>query len=128
MENKQIISTKMAPKAIGNYSQAIKVGTTIYISGQIPLIPEKMVLDNNNFKDQARRCFENLKAVAEAANSSLRDAVKVTIYLTDINNFSEVDDIMATYFNQPYPARTAISVKDLPKSAAVEVDAILELS
>ncbi len=127
MSNRQIIHTEKAPLAIGTYSQAVKAGTTVYISGQIPLVPETMQLETGDFKAQTRRCFENLKAVAEAASGALSDAAKVTIYLTDLSNFAAVNEVMAEYFTEPYPARAAIGVKALPKGALVEVDAILEL-
>ncbi|MDP0561418.1 MAG: RidA family protein [Candidatus Endonucleobacter sp. (ex Gigantidas childressi)] len=127
MSNRQIIRTDKAPRAIGSYSQAVKAGTTVYISGQIPLVPETMELDSGNFKALARRCFGNLKAVAEAASGSLADAAKITIYLTDLGNFSEVSEVMAEYFSEPYPARATIGVKELPKGVPVEIEAILEL-
>ncbi|MDP0589787.1 MAG: RidA family protein [Candidatus Endonucleobacter bathymodioli] len=127
MSNRQIICTDKAPRAIGSYSQAVKAGTTVYISGQIPLVPETMEMDSGDFRALARRCFENLKAVAEAARGSLADAAKITIYLTDLGNFPEVSDVMAEYFNEPYPARATIGVKALPKGAPVEIEAILEL-
>ncbi|WP_330924551.1 RidA family protein [Candidatus Sororendozoicomonas aggregata] len=127
MSNRQIIHTEKAPLAIGTYSQAVKAGTTVYISGQIPLVPETMALEAGDFKAQTRRCFENLKAVAEAASGTLSDAAKVTIYLTDLSNFAAVNEVMAEYFTEPYPARAAVGVKALPKGVPVEVDAILEL-
>jgi reactive intermediate/imine deaminase len=127
MSNRQIINTENAPQAIGTYSQAVKAGTTVYISGQIPLVPETMELDTGDFKAQTRRCFENLKAIAEAAGGELQDAAKVGIFLTDLANFAAVNEVMAEYFEQPYPARAAIGVKELPKGVPVEVDAILEL-
>ncbi len=127
MSNKQIIITANAPQAIGTYSQAVKAGTTVYISGQIPLIPATMELEQGDFKALTRRCFENLKAIAEAAGGSLNDAAKVGIFLTDMSNFAEVNEVMAEYFEQPYPARAAVGVKELPKGVPVEVDAILEL-
>ena len=127
VSNRQTIHTDKAPKAIGTYSQAVKAGTTVYISGQIPLEPETMELDTGDFKAQTRRCFENLKAVAEAASGTLDDAAKITIYLTDLSNFAEVNEVMAEYFIQPYPARAAIGVKELPKGVPVEIDAVLEL-
>lgn len=127
MSNRQIINTEKAPQAIGTYSQAVKSGTTVYISGQIPLVPETMELEAGDFKAQTRRCFENLKAIAEAAGGTLQDAAKVGIFLTDLENFAAVNEVMAEYFEQPYPARAAIGVKELPKGVPVEVDAILEL-
>ena len=127
MSNRQTIHTDNAPQAIGTYSQAVKSGTTVYISGQIPLVPETMELEGGDFKAQTRRCFENLKAVAEASGGALQDAAKVTIFLTDLSNFAEVNEVMAEYFDEPYPARAAVGVKELPKGVPVEVDAILEL-
>lgn len=127
MSNRQAIHTDRAPDAIGTYSQAVKAGTTVYISGQIPLIPETMALVNGDFKDQVRRCFENLMAVAEASGGSLADAAKVTIFLTDLNRFAEVNDIMAEYFQPPYPARAVVGASALPKGVTVEIEAILEL-
>lgn len=127
MSNRQVINTEKAPQAIGTYSQAIKAGTTVYISGQIPLVPETMEVESGDFKALTRRCFENLKAVAEAAGGHLGDAAKVNIFLTDLSNFAAVNEVMAEYFEQPYPARAAIGVKELPKGVPVEVDAILEL-
>ncbi|MGI9277784.1 MAG: RidA family protein [Endozoicomonas sp.] len=127
MSNRQTIHTDKAPQAIGTYSQAVKSGTTVYISGQIPLVPETMELEAGDFKAQTRRCFENLKAVADASGGTLKDAAKVTIFLTDLSNFAEVNEVMAEYFDEPYPARAAVGVKELPKGVPVEVDAILEL-
>ena len=127
MSNRQIIHTDNAPKAIGTYSQAVKAGTTVYISGQIPLVPETMELEAGDFKAMTRRCFENLKAIAEAAGGTLADAAKVNIFLTDLSNFAEVNEVMAEYFEQPYPARAAVGVKELPKAVPVEIEAILEL-
>ncbi len=127
MSNKQIIHTDKAPAAIGTYSQAVKVGRTLYISGQIPLVPETMTVVEGDFKAQARQCFENLKAIAEAAGGSLEDAVKVNISMTDLNNFPLINETMAEYFTEPYPARAAVGVKELPKGVPVEVEAILFL-
>ncbi|MRI35122.1 reactive intermediate/imine deaminase [Endozoicomonas sp. OPT23] len=127
MSNRQTINTENAPKAIGTYSQAVKSGTTVYVSGQIPLVPETMELEQGDFKALTRRCFENVKAIAEAAGGTINDAAKVGIFLTDMSNFAEVNEVMAEYFEQPYPARAAIGVKELPKGVPVEVDAILEL-
>ncbi len=124
---REIIKTDKAPEAIGTYSQAIKTGSTVYISGQIPLIPETMQLVNGDMSDQIKRVFNNLKAVAEAAGGSLEDIVKLNIFLTDLGHFSLVNEVMATYFQEPYPARAAIGVASLPKGAAVEMDAVLEL-
>ena len=127
MSNRQTMNTDSAPKAIGVYSQAVKSGTTVYISGQIPLVPETMELLQGSFKEQTRRCFENLKAIAVASGGSLDDAAKITIFLTDITNYDQVDEVMADFFKRPYPARAVLGVKELPRSVPVEVEAILEL-
>jgi reactive intermediate/imine deaminase len=124
---RSIISTAAAPAAIGTYSQAVKVGSTVYVSGQIPLDPATKELVSGDFEAQARRVFENLKAIAIAAGGSLNDAVKVTIFLTDLSNFATVNKVMAEYFSEPYPARAAIGVASLPRGAVVEADCILEL-
>ncbi|MDH5516267.1 MAG: RidA family protein [Gammaproteobacteria bacterium] len=124
---RQIISTEKAPQAIGTYSQAVKVGNTVYMSGQIPLVPETMEMVEGNIEAEIRRVFDNLTAVAEAAGGSLQDVAKLNVFLTDLTNFAMVNDVMADYFQQPYPARAAIGVAQLPKNAAVEMDAILEL-
>lgn len=121
---KTVISTPHAPSAIGTYSQAMRCGDTVYLSGQIGLDPQSMQLVEG-IDAQVRRVFDNLKAVAEAAGGSLADAVKLTIYLTDLAHFAKVNEIMAAYFNQPYPARAAIGVASLPRAALVEADAIL---
>ncbi|MCB1961649.1 MAG: RidA family protein, partial [Rhodocyclaceae bacterium] len=115
-----------APAAIGTYSQAVRAGNTVYLSGQIGLDPASMSMVLG-FEGQTEQVFENLKAVAEAAGGSLADAVKLTLYLTDLANFAKVNEIMARYFDQPYPARAAVGVKELPKGALVEADAILVL-
>ena len=128
MSNRQIINTEKAPQAIGTYSQAVKVNNTVYLSGQIPLIPETMALVDGDIETQIRRVFDNLKAVAEAAGGSLQEIVKLNIFLTDLSNFTKVNEVMATYFEQPYPARAAIGVAQLPKDAQVEMDGIIELS
>jgi reactive intermediate/imine deaminase len=125
---KEIIATDKAPQAIGTYSQAVKVGTTVYMSGQIPLVPETMELVEGDIKQQIHRVFKNLQAVAEAAGGSMADVAKLNVFLTDLSNFPYVNEVMAEYFQQPYPARAAIGVAALPKNAAVEMDAILELS
>jgi reactive intermediate/imine deaminase len=122
--SKQIIATTSAPAAIGTYSQAVKAGNTVYLSGQIGLDPATMQMVEG-FEAQTVRVFENLKAVAEAAGGSLADAVKLNIYLTDLANFAKVNEVMARYFSEPYPARAAVSVKELPRGAVVEADAIL---
>ncbi|NRA23217.1 MAG: RidA family protein [Oleispira sp.] len=124
---KTIINTDKAPQAIGTYSQAVKVNNTVYLSGQIPLIPETMEMVNGDIEAQIRRVFDNLTAVCEATGGSLQDIVKLNIFLTDLSNFATVNLIMAEYFEQPYPARAAIGVAQLPKDAAVEMDGILEL-
>ena len=121
------ISTPHAPQAIGTYSQAMRAGNTVYLSGQIPLDPATGQLVEGDMEAQVRRVFENLKALAAAAGSDLDHAVRVTVYLTDLQHFALVNRVMAEYFSQPYPARAAIGVAALPKGAAVEIDAILEL-
>lgn len=123
--NKTIISTNNAPQAIGTYSQAVKADNTVYISGQIPLVPETMEVVEGGIAAEITQVFENLKAVAEAAGGSLSDIVKVNIYLTDLTNFPTVNEIMAKYFSEPYPARAAIGVAALPKGVGVEMDAVL---
>ncbi len=125
MSNKQTIHTSKAPAAIGTYSQAVKVGRTVYISGQIPLLPGTMEVVQGDFKACARQCFENLKAIAEAAGGSLADAVKINISMIDLANFAEINEVMAEYFSAPYPARAAVEVKALPKGVPVEIEAIL---
>lgn len=122
--SKQVISTPDAPAAIGTYSQAIRAGDTIYISGQIGLDPASMQMVDG-FEAQAERVFANLQAVAQAAGASLADAVKLTIYLSDLANFAKVNEIMARYCAQPFPARAAVGVASLPRGALVEADAIL---
>lgn len=124
--SRSIVSTPNAPAAIGTYSQAVKAGNTVYLSGQIGLDPATMQLVDG-FEAQTVRVFENLKAVAEAAGGSLADVVKLNIYLTDLANFAKVNEIMARYFAEPYPARAAVGVKELPKGAVVEADAVLVL-
>ena len=121
------ISTPLAPQAIGTYSQAMRAGNTVYLSGQIPLDPATGEMVAGDMEAQVRRVFENLKALAAAAGSDLDHAVRVTVYLTDLQHFALVNRVMAEYFSQPYPARAAIGVAALPKGAAVEIDAILEL-
>lgn len=126
--SREVIQTDKAPQAIGTYSQAIKVNSTVYMSGQIPLIPETMELVDGDITAQIRRVFDNLAAVAAAAGGSLADVAKLNVFLTDLTHFPTVNEIMAEYFQQPYPARAAIGVASLPKAAEVEMDAILELS
>lgn len=122
---REIIHTDKAPQAIGTYSQAVKIDNTVYLSGQIPLIPDKMELIEGNIAAQIRRVFDNLQAVAQAAGGELKHVVKLNIFLTDLSNFATVNEIMAEYFPQPYPARAAIGVAALPKGAAVEMDAVM---
>jgi reactive intermediate/imine deaminase len=124
---KQAIQSKDAPAAIGTYSQAIRAGNTIYLSGQIPLDPKSMQLVTGDTRAEIARVFDNLAAVAAAAGASLDDAVRITVYLTDLKNFALVNEVMAKYFKEPYPARAAIGVAALPRGAAVEVDAVLVL-
>ena len=124
---KTIIQTDQAPQAIGTYSQAVKVGSTVYLSGQIPLVPETMELVAGDMEAQIRRVFDNLAAVAMASGGSLADLVKLNIYLTDLSHFPLVNQVMAAYFQAPYPARAAVGVAALPKGAAVEMEGILVL-
>ena len=124
---KQIIHTDKAPAAIGTYSQAVRVGDTVYLSGQIPLDPATMELAGPDVETQIRQVLDNLAAVAEAAGGSLADAVRLTVYLTDLANFPLVNEAMAEYFRAPYPARATIGVAALPRNAAVEIDAVLVL-
>ena len=124
---REIISTKNAPQAIGTYSQAIKVGNTVYLSGQIPLNPKTMELIEGDISAQIMRVFDNLTAVANAAGGSLADISKLNIFLTDLTHFSLINEMMAKYFSEPYPARAAIGVANLPKNALVEMDAIMTL-
>lgn len=125
--NKTAINTQNAPAAIGTYSQAIQVGNFVFVSGQIPLNPETGELIEGDISQQIDQVFKNLKAVAEAAGASLQNAVKITVYLTDLSHFATVNEIMNGYFEQPYPARAALGVASLPKGAAVEADAILSV-
>ncbi|RRQ22096.1 RidA family protein [Thiohalobacter thiocyanaticus] len=125
--SRKIIATDKAPQAIGPYSQAVKYGNTVYLSGQIPLVPETMELVAGDMEAQVRRVFDNLAAVCEAAGGSLNAIAKLNIFLTDLAHFPLVNDIMKEYFSEPYPARAAIGVASLPKGAAVEMDAIMVL-
>ena len=125
---RRIITTSKAPAAIGTYSQAVQCGRTVYLSGQIPLDPETMQLVEGGPEAQIRRAFDNLAAVAEAAGGSLADTAKLNVYLTDLAHFPLVNEIMAQYFSEPFPARAAIGVAQLPRGAEVEVDAILVLA
>jgi reactive intermediate/imine deaminase len=122
---REIINTAAAPAAIGTYSQAVKVGDTVYLSGQIPLVPQTMQLVEGEMGAQIRQVFDNLQAVTDAAGGGLADIVKLNIYLTDLSHFPLVNEIMAAYFKQPYPARAAIGVASLPKGAAIEADAVM---
>lgn len=124
---KEIIATENAPQAIGTYSQAVKVGDTVYLSGQIPLVPSSMELVEGDMAAQIKQVFDNLSAVCEAAGGSLQDIAKLNIFLTDLSHFPLVNEIMAQFFTQPYPARAAIGVASLPKNAQVEMDAIMTL-
>jgi reactive intermediate/imine deaminase len=125
--SKEPIHTSKAPAAIGPYSQAIRAGNTVYLSGQIPLVPATMEIVKGDIRAQIRQVFDNLKAVAEASGGSLANAVRLTVYLTDLAHFPLVNEIMAEYCKEPYPARAAIGVAQLPRGSAVEVDGILVL-
>jgi len=124
---REIIHTAKAPQAIGTYSQAVKVDNVVYLSGQIPLVPETMEVVDGDFSVQVRRVFDNLSAVAEAAGGRLQDIVKLNIFLTDLSHFATVNEIMAEYFEQPYPARAAIGVASLPKAVPVEMDGVMHI-
>jgi len=121
------ISTDRAPRAIGTYSQAVRVGDTVYLSGQIPLVPDTMALVEGDREAQVRQVFGNLSAVAEAAGGSLADVVKLNVFLTDLGDFALVNQVMAEFFTAPYPARAAVGVAALPRGAAVEMDAVMVL-
>jgi len=125
MPNKAIIQTEKAPRAIGTYSQAVKVQNTVYLSGQIPLVPDTMELISADIGDQIEQVFNNLSAVCEAAGGGLNNLVKLNIFLTDLSHFATVNEIMASFFEEPYPARAAIGVKSLPRNALVEMDGIV---
>ena len=125
MSNRAIISTPNAPEAIGPYSQAVKVGNTVWISGQIPLVPGSMELVNGDISAQATQVFNNLAAIAEAAGGSLNNAVKINISLTDLGDFAAVNEVMTGFFNEPFPARACVQVAALPKAVDIEVEAIL---
>ena len=127
MSNRAIIATQSAPQAIGPYSQAIKVGNTVWISGQIPLDPSSMTLVEGDISAEAEQVFQNLKAVAEASGGTLNDAVKINISLTDLGDFDAVNAIMASYLEEPYPARACVQVAALPKGAHIEIEAVLAL-
>ena len=124
---KQAIHSDAAPAAIGTYSQAIRTGNLVFLSGQLPLVPATMEFVDGEFEARARQVFDNLKAVSEAAGGDLNQIVKLTVFLTDLANFATVNDVMADYFEKPYPARAAVGVAQLPKGADVEADAILAL-
>jgi reactive intermediate/imine deaminase len=121
------ISTPDAPAAIGTYSQAVRAGDTVYLSGQIPLDPKSMKIVAGDFEAQARRVFDNLRAVCRAAGGDFDRVVRVTVYLTDLANFAKVNEVMATYFREPFPARAAIGVASLPRGSLVEIDAVMHL-
>ncbi len=125
MSSREIIHTTRAPGAIGAYSQAVRAGGTVYISGQIPLDPDTMEVVDQTFEAAAHQAFKNLAAVAEAAGGGLDDAVKVNISMTDLANFATVNEVMARYFQEPYPARAAVGVASLPKGAPIEIEAVL---
>jgi len=125
--SREIINTNLAPQAIGTYSQAVKSGSRVYMSGQIPLVPETMEMVDGDMEAQIRRAFDNLQAVAKAAGGDLEDVIKLNVYLTDLGNFPLVNQVMAEYFSEPYPARAAVGVAALPKDAAVEMDGVMEL-
>ena len=125
--SKSIIQADKAPAAIGTYSQAVKAGTTVYLSGQIPLVAETMEMVSEDFAEQAVQVFENLKAVCDAAGGTTNDLVKVNIFLIDLGHFATVNEIMSRYFTKPYPARAAVQVSALPKGAQIEIDGVMEL-
>ncbi len=125
---REIIATDKAPQAIGTYSQAVKVDNTVYLSGQIPLVPETMEMVEGDMEAQIVRVFDNLTAVAEAAGGTLNDVAKLNIFLTDLGHFTLVNEVMARYFDQPYPARAAIQAAALPKDAQVEMDAVMVIN
>lgn len=125
--SKSVIHTDQAPQAIGTYSQAIKSGTTVYLSGQIPLVPETMEMVSEDFAEQAHQVFKNIRAVCVAAGGSTADLAKVNIFLTDLSKFATVNEIMSQYIKQPYPARAAVQVSALPRGAQIEIDGVMEL-
>lgn len=125
---REIISTTQAPQAIGTYSQAVKTGSTVYLSGQIPLDPDSMEMVEGDISTQIRRVFDNLHAVATAAGGSFADIAKLNVYLIDLSHFPVINEVMADYFSEPYPARAAVGVAALPKGAGVEMDAVMELN
>lgn len=125
--SKVIIRTSDAPAAIGTYSQAVKIGTTVYLSGQIPLVPATMQMVSDDFAEQTHQVFKNLQAVCDAAGGSLNDMVKVNIFLTDLSQFATVNQIMSQYFAEPYPARAAVQVSALPRASQIEIDGVMEV-
>lgn len=124
---KQVIFSENAPAAIGPYSQAVRAGNTVYLSGQIPLVPATMEIVSENVAEQTTQVFKNLQAVCEAAGGSLKDIVKLNIYMTDLGNFATVNEVMTQFFEQPYPARAALGVRALPKDVAVEIEGVMVL-
>ena len=128
MSNRSIISTPHAPQAIGTYSQAVKAGNTVYLSGQIPLVPETMEVVEGGVEAQFDQAFRNLQAVIEAAGGTTADIVKLNIYLTDLGHFAKVNDTMARYFNEPYPARAAVGVSQLPKDVEIEIEGVMVIA
>lgn len=125
---REIIATDNAPKAIGTYSQAVKIGNTVYLSGQIPLDPATMQMKQASFNEEVHQVFKNLKAVAQAAGGEMKDFVKVNVFLTDLSHFAEVNKVMAEYFQEPYPARAAVGVSELPRGARVEIEGVMVLA
>ncbi|CAM3665432.1 RidA family protein [Rheinheimera salexigens] len=125
--SKVIINTDAAPAAIGTYSQAVKIRNTVYISGQIPLVPSTMQMVSEDFAEQTHQVFKNLKAVCEAAGGGLNDMVKVNIYMVDLGQFATVNEIMSQYFAEPYPARAAVQISALPKASQIEIDGVMEV-
>jgi len=123
--SKTIVDTSRAPAAIGPYSQAVIVNSMVFLSGQIPLVPQSMEIVSDEFIEQAHQVFKNLSLVAQEAGSSLADSVKLTVYVTDLDNFASLNDVMQLYFSEPYPARAAVQVAALPKGALIEIDAVL---
>ncbi|MBA6231199.1 MULTISPECIES: RidA family protein [unclassified Colwellia] len=124
---KTIISTDNAPSAIGTYSQAVKVNNTVYLSGQIPLVPATMAVVSDDFTEQTHQVFKNLVAVCEATGGNINDMVKVNIFMMDLANFATVNEVMSQYFQKPYPARAAVQVSRLPKDVLIEIDGVMEL-
>jgi reactive intermediate/imine deaminase len=127
LATRKVITTEQAPAAIGTYSQAVQVGSLVFLSGQIPLDPQSMTLVSDDFEAQTHQVFKNLKALCEAAGGSLNQLAKVNIFLTDLNHFAKVNEIMSQYFDQPYPARAAVGVSALPKEAQIEIEGVLAL-